>query len=181
MRLKSKTIKKTLLVAFPNRLILLLAIISMSILEGCSVYSFTGGSVGLAKTISVINFINETGGPASLAQTLSENLRAYYQTNTKLFLVKKDPDWQLEGKIIGYTVSPQAPQAGQTAGLNRLTIRVNAKFTNNIDTKSSFQSEFSYYQDFPQAQSLSDVESSLDATILENIVLQIFTKTTSNW
>jgi len=167
MKLKSKALLLILIIPF--------------FFSGCGVYSFTGGSVGNAKTITITTFINESGGPASLAQNLSEQLRTYYQTNTKLFLVKKDADWQLEGKIIGYTVSPQAPQAGQVSGLNRLTIRVNAKFTNNLDTKASFQSEFSYYQDFPQAQSLSDVESDLDNTILNNIVLQIFTKSTSNW
>jgi len=168
MRLKSK-LKLLVLLSIPL------------FFTGCGVYSFTGGSVGLAKSISIGNFINESGGPAALSQTLTEDLRAYYQTNTKLFLVKNNADWELEGKITGYTVSPQAPQAGQTAGLNRLTIRVNAKFTNNLDPKADFQTDFSYYQDFPQAQSISDVEGTLDPLILSNIVLQIFTKTTSNW
>ncbi len=167
MRLKNKSILLVLIIPF--------------LFSGCGVYSFTGGSVGTAKTVSIINFINESGGPASLSQTLTEQLRSYYQTNTKLFLVKKDADWELEGKITGYTVSPQAPQANQTSALNRLTMRVSVKFTNNIDTKSNFQSEFTYYFDFPQAQSLSDVETNADNAIIQNIVLQIFTKTTSNW
>ena len=171
MRLKSRA---------TNKLILLLLITPL-FFSGCGVYSFTGGSVGAAKSISISNFVNESGGPASLSQTLTENLRNYYQINTKLFLVKKDADWQLEGKITAYTVSPQAAQAGQTAGLNRLTIHVNAKFTNNLDPKANFQTDFTNYQDYAGTQSISDVENTLVPIILSNIVLQIFTKTTSNW
>ncbi len=171
---------------------LLLVCIS-GLVSACKIYSFNPGSSGDAKTISIKNFINQAGnGPPNLTQNFSEKLRSYYQQNTRLEVVPSNGDWQLEGRFTGYSISPVAPTAvvgNQQAGassLNRLTIRVQVKFTNvyyeqDKTQAASFEQEFSFYADFPQTQSLSAVEPQLNETILNQIVLDVFTKTMSNW
>jgi hypothetical protein len=157
-------------------------------LTGCGVYSLKSSSIPPdIRSVSVQNFINEAGGPSSLGQNLTEKIRSYYQQNSRLAVLKNDGDWQLQGRITAYTVSPVAPSAvaGQTqtsgANLNRLTITTNVKFVNTKKPKENFESPFSFYSDFSQTQSLSQIEGDLVETILNQIVLDIFTKTSSNW
>jgi len=160
--------------------------ILLFILSGCVSYSFTGGDTGTAKTITIRNFNNDAGGgPASLTQNFSEKLREYYQQNTKLTLVRSGGDWELDGRIVGWTLTPMAPTQGGTAGLTRLTIRVVVNFNNRMEGANEIKSyenrEFSGYDDFKQGQSLSDVEQELINNISNRIILDIFSSTTSNW
>ncbi|HVD99364.1 MAG TPA: LptE family protein [Cytophagaceae bacterium] len=165
-----------------KKIISLLAISSL-LFSSCGVYNFTGGAVPPdVKTISIQNIYNESGqGPTNLSQNLTEKLKQYYQSNTKLLLVPSGADWRIEGKIVGYASSGVAPKANETSGSNRLTITVKITFKNMKDEKQNFDQNFSFYGDYPQAQTLFDVESTLDNTILDQIVLDIFQKTTSNW
>jgi hypothetical protein len=156
------------------------------LLTSCGVYSLKSGSIPPdVKSISIQTFINEAGGPTSLAQNLTEKTRSYYQQNSRLVVIPNEGDWQMEGRITVYSVVPMAPNAvaGQTgsSNLNRLTITANVKFVNTKNEKENFESPFTFYADFQQTQSLSQVESGLVETILNAIVLDIFTKTTSNW
>ncbi|MBX9850301.1 MAG: hypothetical protein K2X86_00915 [Cytophagaceae bacterium] len=168
----------------------LLLIVILIIVSSCGVYNFTGGGTGCAKTISIQNFSNEAGGgPANLSQLLTEKLRDYYQQNTKLSLVNTLGDWQFDGRITRYEVLPLAPTQNEKAGLNRLTIKVAVNFINTKETDASCQNEvkscegceFSFYEDFPQNQTLSQVEADLVNKISDRIVFDIYTKTTSNW
>jgi hypothetical protein len=157
---------------------ILLALVS----GGCSVYSFKQGSIPPeVKTISIANIYNESGGgPANLGQIFTEKLKTYYQQNSRLSIVKENGDWQLEGKIVSYQTMPIAPQ-GDKAALNRLTIRVQVKFVSTVDEKAGFDQAFSFFDDYPQNQTLTMVEGELISKISEQIVFDIFTKTTSNW
>lgn len=152
------------------------------LLGGCVSYNFTGGSIPPnIKTISIQTFFNQSGnGPPSISLQLSEKMKSYYQDNTKLLVIKDNGDWKLEGMITKYYVQPIAPQANQTAGQTRLTITINATFTDELNNKE-FKKDFSYYADFAQTQSLSQVENELVNTILDQLVLMVFTETTSNW
>lgn len=151
----------------------------------CGVYSLREGSIDPRVTsVSIGLFMNESGGgPPTLPQIFTEKLRLYYQQNSRLAVLSENGDWRLEGKIIGYQVVPVAPTSNQTqsAGLNRLTIQVSTVFVNTINEKDNFDQVFSFYADFQQDQSLSTVEDQLIDEILNQIILDIFTKTTSNW
>ena len=85
-----------------------------------------------------------------------------------------------EGEIIDYKTSPVAI-TGQTAALNRLTITVKVRFTNNIDDSKDFEQTFSRYEDYPSDQELNSVQSSLTSTIVEQLVEDIFNKALVNW
>ena len=153
------------------------------ICAGCGVYSFNQGSIGPdVKTISIANFYNESGnGPPNLGQTFTEQLKSYYQENSRLGIVKDNGDWQLEGRINGWSLAPVAPQENQTSAFTRLTINVQVKFTNTKDEKASFDQGFSWYSDFSSGESPQAVEGRLIQDIFEKIVFNIFNKTTSNW
>ena len=161
---------------------LLLACLLFVLAGGCVSYNFTGGSIPPnIKTISIQLFYNQSGsGPPSMSLQLTEKLKSFYQDNTKLQIVKENGDWKLEGMITKYYVQPIAPQANQTAGQTRLTIIVNASFIDELNNRE-FKKDFTFYADFAQSQSLSQVESELVNTILDRLVLMIFSETTSNW
>ncbi len=153
------------------------------LLNSCGVYNFTGGAIPPdVKTLSIPVFYNESGsGPPNISQILTEKLKDYYQSNTKLLLQKVNGDWQLSGYITSYKVSPLAPLANETAAQTRLTISVKVDFVSIKDDKHNFSQVFTFYKDFNQNQSLSSVEDDLVDFILNQIVFDIFTKTTSNW
>lgn len=162
---------------------LLLMPYALCLLSGCGVYSFTAGSIPPnVRTISILNFHNESGGgPPNLTQVFTEKLRGYYQQNSRLIIVRDQGDWQLDGRIVSYHLTPIAPQGNETSGLNRLTIGVRANFINTKDEKASFENTFSFYADFRQELSLSQVEGQLIEEITDQLVFDIFTRTTSTW
>lgn len=154
---------------------------------GCKVvnYSFTGTTIRPdIKTISVANFINNSGGgPANISQNFTERLKEYYQQNSTLKIAPPNgsADLQLDGAITGYELTPIAPTQGQFASLNRLTVRVQVKFVNTKDETESFDAPFSFYADFPQERTLTAVENELLTVIFDQIVLDIFNKSVANW
>jgi len=169
-----------------RRGILSVVVLVSWVVASCGIsYSFTGADIGNAKTIAIQTFIDDVGtGPPNLAIQFSENIREFYQRNTSLSLVTDQPgDLQLDGSIVGYDLSPIAPQAGATesAALNRLTIRIEANYVNSLDDTKDFQSTFSAYEDFPQSQDLASVEQELIETITDRIILDIFNKSVANW
>ncbi|GAB3884424.1 LPS assembly lipoprotein LptE [Spirosoma agri] len=161
-----------------------LLVVSCSLLTAsCGVYSFTGTTLSPdIKSVTVNNFVLATaGGPANLPLTFNERLKEYYQRYTNLKVVPNNGDMVLEGNITGYDLLAVAPTAQDQAGVNRLQITVLARFYNNKDESKNFEQSFSFYQDFPQNQTLSQNESRLVPKILDQIVLDIFNKTAADW
>ncbi|MFT4031395.1 MAG: LptE family protein [Siphonobacter sp.] len=154
-------------------------------INGCGSYSFSpGGKLSSdLKTISINNFVvNAAGGPTNLSADFTNRLKEYFQRNTNLSLKPGgDGDLVLEGSIIGYDVTPQAPTSSDKAALNRLTVTVQVRFSNNRNEASNFEQSFSFFKDFSQTQTLDQVESSLVPLILDQIVLDIFSKTAGDW
>jgi hypothetical protein len=162
----------------------LLITVYCSLITGCGVYTFNSSSIDYEKikTISVLNFTMATaGGPANLPLQLNEKLKEYYQRNTKLRVIPNNGDMVLEGSITGYEVLAAAPTSQDQAALNRLTVTVEVKFTNNKDETKNFEQSFSFYQDYPQGQTLSQNESRLVPKILDQIVQDIFNKSAGDW
>ena len=150
------------------------------------VYSFTGTSLPPeVRTFSVATFPNNSGqGPSFLSQSVTNNFRDYFQRNTNLSLVPRDGQLQFEGQIIGYEVSPVAPQVQNgvdVAARNRLTIRIQVKFTNTNDPKQSFDEPFSAFLDFPQNQNLNDIDEAQIRQIMNLMMTQIFNRSVANW
>jgi hypothetical protein len=161
--------------------ILVLLLVGFSC-TGCKFvnYSFTGTTISPdIKTISVANFVNNSGGgPANITQNFTERVKEYYQQNSTLKIYPPDgtADLQVEGDL-----TPIAPTQGQFASLNRLTVRVQVRFTNTKNETENFDAPFSFYADFPQERTLTAVENELLTVIFDQIVLDIFNKSVANW
>jgi hypothetical protein len=150
-------------------------------LESC--YSFKGASLSAdLKTIQINNIRLEiAGGPTNMGLTLNEKLKEYFQRNTTLKITNQNPDLLVEGTITGYELTPQAPTTDDKAGLNRVTMRVNFIVTNRLDETKNFEQEFSFYQDFPQNQTLTQVEKTLIPKLTDQIILDLFNKIAGDW
>ena len=148
-----------------------------------SCYSFKGASLSPElKTIQISNIRMETaGGPSNLSLSINEKLKEYFQRNSTLKITSQNPDLQIEGTIVGYDLTPQAPTSDDKAGLNRLTLRVQFQLTNRLDETKNFDQEFSFYQDFPQNQTLSQVEKTLIPKLTDQIILDLFNKIAGDW
>lgn len=153
-------------------------------LPSCKVkYSFTGASIAPeVKTISV-KYIPSYAPLAkpTFSQMFTEALREIFMKQTQLNLVDNYGDLRFEGEITEYTVRPVAIQGDQTAALTRLTVTVNIRFVNTKNTAQNFESKFSRFADFEQAQGLSSVEDQLLKEINDQLVQDIFNRSVSNW
>ena len=161
----------------------MVALLMMTLITGCGVYSFTGASISPeTKTISIDRFPNNamTVEP-TLSQKFTDALRDKFQNETNLVMLNKGGDLHIEGSITGYRTSPVAIQANETAAMNRLTITVEVSFTNTIDDSQSFKSSFSRYQDYSSTQDLNAVKDGLIDEISEMLVQDIFNKAVVNW
>jgi hypothetical protein len=121
------------------------------------------------------------GGPSNLSLSVNEKLKEYFQRNSTLKITSQNPDLQIEGTIVGYELTPQAPTSDDKAGLNRLTLRIQFQLTNRLDETKNFDQEFSFYQDFPQNQTLSQVEKTLIPKLTDQIILDLFNKIAGDW
>jgi hypothetical protein len=148
-----------------------------------SCYSFKGASLDPnLKTIEISNIRMETaGGPANLSLEINEKLKEYFQRNTSLKITNKNPDLQIEGSIIGYELTPQAPTGDDKAGLNRLTLTIQFRLINRLNEDKNFEQEFSFYQDFPQNQTLPQVEKEIIPKLVDQIILDLFNKIAGDW
>ena len=148
-----------------------------------SCYSFKGASLSQdLKTIQINNIRMETaGGPTNLGLTINEKVKEYFQRNTTLKIINQNPDLLLEGTIVGYEMTPQAPTSDDKAGLNRLTLKIQFSLVNRLDDTKNFDQEFSFYQDFPQNQTLTQVEKSLIPKLVDQIILDLFNKIAGDW
>ena len=164
-------------------LILLFILNSSLFTLSCGKYSFTGTTLDPnIKTITVNTFTTSAaGGPANLTLQFTEKLKEYYQRYTNMKVVPANGDIVLEGSITGYDVLPVAATASDQAAQNRLQVTVQVRFSNSKDETKNFDQPFSFYQDFPANQTLTQSESRLVPKIQDQLVLDIFNKTAADW
>ena len=168
MRMKAKIAIMVLALAF--------------VCHSCGIYSFSGASIPAeAKTVSVAYFPNHAQlvNPL-LSNNLTNALRDAMTNQTTLDMVESGGDIAFEGEITDYKTTPVAI-TGQTAAMNRLTVTVNVRFSNRLDESKDFESSFSRYEDYPSDQDLTAVQESLTATIVDQLVEDIFNKALVNW
>ncbi|HZH71230.1 MAG TPA: LptE family protein [Mariniphaga sp.] len=159
-------------------------ILLTGLFNSCKIgYSFTGANISPAvKTFSVYYFPNRARlvNP-TLSQSFTEAMREKLQRQTSLNELAEDGDLIFEGQITGYEVRPMSIQKEDMAALNRLTISVRVKYTNNIDPDQSIDRTFSAYEDFDSASTLTDVEDGLVPEIITKLTEDIFNATLANW
>ncbi len=155
------------------------------VLSGCAIsYKFNGASIDYATThsISIADFPNMAALVyPPLSQELSEGIRDLYARQTRLEILRKGGQLELEGEITGYSISAMAISADSYAAETKLTITVHVRFTNNIAPEESFEKTYTAFQTFDSNKMLNDVQEELCATMITEIAESIYNDTVAKW
>lgn len=159
--------------------------IVLCLMSSCSIsYKFNGANINYQTThsISIADFPNNAAmvNP-NLSNHLSEGIRDLFQRQTRLEVLRRGGDLELEGEIVGYDISQGAISADSYASESKLTIRVTVHFTNNIYPEESFDKTYSAYQTFDASRLLSDVQDDLCTIIVTEIAENIYNDTVAKW
>lgn len=150
---------------------------------GCGPYNFTGAKPIDAKTFQVNYFQNnaELIEPG-IERTFTQRLQNLIQNQTNLSLTNSGGDLVYEGEITDYRISPMTATADQRAAQNRLTIRVNVRFTNKKKEADDFEKSFSFFYDYPGNEQLvgGKLSDALEV-IFERITQDIFNESLAKW
>ena len=173
----NKVLSRTKVLIICSTLLILIASCSIS-------YKFNGANINYQTThsISVADFPNNAPmvNP-QLSNALTEGIRDLYQRQTRLQILRKGGDLELEGEIVGYDIAQGAIGADSYASESKLTIRVNVHFTNNIYPEDSFDKTYSASQTFDASRLLTDVQDELCAIIIQEIAENIYNDTVAKW
>ncbi len=160
-------------------------IILMLSLTACSIsYKFNGGSLDYTRlhTISIADVNNRAPQVyPPFAVKFTEDLRDFYTRRTRLDLVPRAGDLELECVITGYDLSPMAVGQDNFAERTMFKVTVQVKYVNNVDEKESFDRSFSAHRDFPRNQLFTDVQDELLEEIIKELIDQIYNATVENW
>jgi len=155
------------------------------VVNACSVsYKFNGASINYdkVKTISVADFpIKAAYVYAPLATKFNEKLKDVYVQQTRLRLVPRNADLQVEGEITGYNQYNQAVKADGYSSEVKLTITVNVRYVNNTNHEEDFEQQFSAFRTYDSTQMLTAVQDELIEQMVKEIADQIFNATVANW
>ena len=151
----------------------------------CSIsYKFNGANINYQTThsISVAEFPNNAPmvNPL-LSNALSEGIRDIYQRQTRLQVLPKGGDLELEGERVGYDLSQGAIDVTSYASESKLTIRVNVRYTNNINPEESFERSYSAFRTYDSSMLLSDVQDELCTAMITEIAESIYNDTVARW
>lgn len=167
-----------------NKLLQLLKFFVLLLMSSCAIRpTFNGASIPEdVNTASVQYFENRAPlvNPV-LSQTFTEGLKDRIISGSRLALAGNTGDVEFSGEITGYNIQPVAIQADAVSALTRLTIRIGVRYQNYKDPKSSWESSFSAYRDFPSEQNINSVEPQLVAEMIEELTENIFNKAFADW
>ena len=155
------------------------------LLASCTIsYKFNGTVIDYSKvkSIAITDFTNHAAMVyAPLAVNFNEQLKDKYTRQTRLELVDRNGDLELEGEITGYDIAPQSITSSAVAAETRLTIRVKVRYTNNTNHDEDFEKTYSAYRNFDSSLLITDVQDQLIEEIAEEICNSIYNDTVANW
>lgn len=165
-----------------KHIIYIIIVLTSLTLTNCGIYSLSGAKIE-ADSIQISFFPNNASNvQPTLSQKFTLSLQDLFLQRTNLNLVKTGGELQFEGEITDYIIRPTAATAEQTAALNRLTIKVNVRFYNNLNEEDDFEQSFSHFYDYKADEQLSG--SRLDDAfneIFERITQDIFNASVAKW
>jgi hypothetical protein len=99
-----------------------------------------------------------------------------------LNLVNSNGDLLYEGEITDFRITPMTATSDQTAAQNRLTIRINVRFSNKNKEADNFEKSFSFFHDYDGSKQLvgPTLSEALDV-IFERITQDIFNESLAKW
>ena len=147
-------------------------------------YKFNGASIDYSKTksISIADFPNNAALVyPPLSNNLSEGIRDIYSRQTRLQILRRGGDLELEGEITNYQLTPMAIAADSYSAETKLTLTVKVRFTNNVAPEESFEKTYSAFQTFDSSRMLNDVQEELCNTMIQEIAENIYNDTVAKW
>lgn len=149
--------------------------------QSCGIYSFSGASIPEEmKTVSVQFFENNAPMVVPyLSQQFTEALKERIRNQSRLSIVRSGADADFEGRITDYSIAPSAVTGQERAELNRLTVTVSVKYTNNLKPDLSFEKSFSRYVEFKG--SIQSQEAQLIPEVNRMLTEDIFNQAFANW
>lgn len=165
--------------------VLSLLSVVLCLLSSCSVsFKMNGANINYQTThsISIADFPNNAPmvNP-TLSNNLTEAVRDLFQRQTRLQILRKGGDLELDGAIIGYDLTQGAISVDSYASESKLTIRVQVHFTNNVNPEDSFDKVYSAWRTFDANLMLSDVQDELCNAICTDIAESIYNDTVAKW
>lgn len=150
-----------------------------------SCYSFQGINLPPeVSTFNVVAFENEASYiiPGQ-EQTFTNDLLNRIRNDTRLKYVPDNADVEFSGKIIGISVSPEAPSGDSDfASQNRFTVSIQVEYVDNTNEKNNWNKQFTQFENFPVADNLLDVQDQLLEEIHTILIDDIFKAAfTDNW
>ena len=147
-------------------------------------YRFNGASIDYSKThsISIADFPNNAAlvNP-TLSDMLSEGIRDLYSRQTRLQILRRGGDMELEGEIIDYTLTPMAIAADNMSAETKLTITIRVRFNNNKAPEENFEKTYSAYQSFDSSRLLTEVQDELCRIMVIELAENIYNDTVAKW
>lgn len=155
------------------------------IVIACSIsYKFNGSSINYdkVKTISIAEFpIKSDYVYIPLATQFNNDLKDIFIRQTRLQLVQRNADLEIEGEITGYNQYNQSVQADGLSSEVKLTITINVRFVNNTNHTEDFEQQFTAFRVYKSSQQLNEVQDTYIAEMSKEIADQIFNATVANW
>lgn len=159
--------------------------VAVFVLAACKVsFSLNGASIDYTKTktITIVDFPNRASyvwGP--MAPMFNNALKDIYANHTHLSQVRKNGDMQVEGEITQYSQRNKSVSSEGYSAQTELSMTVNVRFTNRVNTDESFERTFTATQTYETTQSLSSVQEELVEAMVKDLTEQIFNATVANW
>lgn len=147
-------------------------------------YTTSGASIPVeAKTVSVQFFENQAPIVSpSLSFQITDALKDYVQSNTKLILINGTGDLDFEGVITGYDEAPTAITGGDIqVARKRFTITVKVKYTNSFNTEQDWETSFSRFEEYDGNLSFDQAQSRFTESIINLLIEDIFNRAFVNW
>ncbi|NNE29222.1 MAG: hypothetical protein HKN16_06275 [Saprospiraceae bacterium] len=175
--MRSRDRQKSTILRFLDMKYLILLIF----LNACSV-SFRGVTVPTGvNTFFVGSFVDNSDIVfPTLSQETTDALinKIFKETN----LVQEDTDPHIEfSGVVTARISSEAPQAGQASSLDRLEITLSVEYTNNLNDEDNWKSSFSNFENFDPGENLDAIRDDLVASILDNVMEDVYQKAFTNW
>lgn len=168
-----------------KKYIYIICLLLIPAMHGCVIsYKFNGASIDYSKvkTISIADFPNQAALVyPPLSNNLSEGIRDLYQRQTRLQILRKGGNLELEGEITGYELTPMSISADSYSAETKLTITIRVRFTNNVAPEESFEKTYSAYQTFDSSRMLTDVQDELCTLMITELAENIYNDTVAKW
>lgn len=164
---------------------IVVAVIVTAAMSSCMIsYRFNGASIDYSKTqsISIADFPNNAAlvNP-NLSNALSEGIRDIFSRQTRLQILPRNGDMELEGEITDYSLTPMAISADSYAAETKLTVTIRVRFTNNKAPEESFEKTYSAYQTFNSSRLLTEVQDELCSAMIIELAENIYNDSVARW